>query len=139
MSVAGRDTEPRLSREEMSRLLDMLETRQAKPVECTRRSVRLPLRGLAVLVTPLTSTGEHNTHCVWTRNISQHGLAFLDKNMMAVGSLLRIQLPIDDSEGNPIDKEAIVRRCRHVAGMIHEIGVEFCAFANLPPKRHPPG
>jgi hypothetical protein len=63
--------------------------------------------------------------CFWgpTRNISAGGLAFLHRQALAVGQELEVDIPLLDRQ--VLCVEARVVRCRHVKGMVHEIGVEF--------------
>jgi hypothetical protein len=66
------------------------------------------------------------TYYVRLRNISRHGVAFLCRTVMRPGTPLIIHLPIGP-ESSMVERRATVRRCRHVEGMIHEIGAEFGA------------
>lgn len=89
-----------------------------------RRSVRKPFRSVNVRVSLLDkSVKQEVTFKVPTRNISLHGLAFLHHHMLQVDQMLRIQIPF--KQGYTVELLARVARCRHIRGMIHEIGVEF--------------
>lgn len=92
-----------------------------------RRSPRHSLRGLGIIVT-IEENGEAVASLqVRVRNISQHGVAFITNRPMVPGTLLWVLMPIGPNKGMQ-EKEAIVRRWRHVQGMIYEIGVEFGSF-----------
>ena len=58
-----------------------------------------------------------------TRDISRHGIAFFHRQMLAVGQMLRIDLPLPGQNG--ITMMAQVVRCRYIRDLVHEIGVEF--------------
>ena len=49
----------------------------------------------------------------------------LTKQMLAPNQLLRIEIPLLD--GQVLQTPARVARCRHIKGMLHEVGVEFLA------------
>lgn len=118
-----------LSPEQLRKLLDSLDSVQAEPASQKRRSRRLPYRSLSVHVDVL-DTGYHiqSSFEAATRNISSHGMAFVRKQAFAPGQLLRLAIPLIDSD--PIRTLARVVRCRHLDGMIHEIGVEFVQRAS---------
>lgn len=117
----------RISESEMRWILDDLEDREGGGADSGRRSIRHRLCGLSVVMIPVTS-GQRIAHHVWTRNVSRHGVAFLHVHLIPTGTLLRIMLPVGPS-GEKVAKEAVVRRCRHLHGTIHEVGAEFCSFA----------
>ncbi len=131
MSGANADTRTRLTKEQMEQLLNALDAGVQEAPDCRRRSERRASRGLAIIVAPLIAGSRATTHRVWTRNVSQHGMAFLHNYVIPVGTLVTIELPVRTPTGDPVVKECIVRRCRHLEGMTHEIGVEFCSFAEI--------
>ncbi len=113
-----------ISDEQAKRILDKLDEKEANVHESKRRSPRQHLRGLAVIVIASQSNTAEVAHRVRLRDISQHGAAFLSRAAMRVGISLRIQLPVGP-DGSIVEKRAVVRRCRYVEDMIHEIGAEF--------------
>jgi len=60
---------------------------------------------------------------VSARNLSERGIGFLHGGYVHGGSQVQIALRRLDGELTPI--RGTVRSCRHLSGMIHEIGVEF--------------
>ena len=114
-----------LTQAQLRSLLDELD--QAGGDESTlqkRRSPRKPFRSVNVLISMLDSHGDPEiSFRVLTRNISLHGLAFLHHQMIPVEQLLQVEIPF--RKGYTVRLLARVAHCRHVRGMIHEIGVEF--------------
>ncbi|HPD28740.1 MAG TPA: PilZ domain-containing protein [Phycisphaerae bacterium] len=114
-----------LTNEQLNALLDDMDKacKETKASE-HRRSIRKPFRSVNVKVSILDKASrEAVSFKVPTRNISLHGLAFLHHRMLQVGQMLRIQIPF--RKGYTVELLARVARCRHISGMIHEIGAEF--------------
>lgn len=114
-----------LTNEQLNALLDDMDKAcKETTARENRRSVRRPFRSVNVRVSILDNAAKETiTFKVPTRNISLHGLAFLHHHMLQVGQMLRIQIPF--RKGYTVELLARVARCRHVSGMIHEIGAEF--------------
>jgi len=60
---------------------------------------------------------------VVTRNLSSHGLSFLNHGYLHIGSRCELQLITPDNAW--VDVQATVVRCRFVAGRAHEVGIRF--------------
>ena len=114
----------RISEKEADRLLRRLDAAEKETDNSARRSARCRLRGELLVATVPPSSFPATTYYVRLRNISRHGVAFLSRTAMTPGTLLTINLPIGP-ESSIVKKRATVRRCRHIEGMIHEIGAEF--------------
>ncbi len=114
----------RISAKEADRILRRLDAQEKKTEVSARRSARCRLRGELLVATVPPSSFPATTYYVRLRNVSRHGVAFLSRTAMTPGTLLTIHLPIGP-ESSIVKKRATVRRCRHVEGMIHEIGAEF--------------
>lgn len=118
----------RLPPEAIERILNELDKNQCEVPNSKRRSERFRVKGRAVIVTVIS--GDHLAQApeqlirVRLRNISQHGFAFLSGIMIPPEGHIKVDLPIGKG-GEPVEKLAVVRRCRHVTGMVHEIGAEF--------------
>lgn len=113
-----------LTGDTLQSLLNTLDQASASPSRQKRRSPRLPYRSLQVLVHVLDHHRESVVSFrVATRNISAHGLAFLRNQMLAPNQLLKIEIPLLD--GQVLQTLARVAQCRHIKGMLHEVGVEF--------------
>jgi hypothetical protein len=111
---------------DLQKVLDALDAAGGSglPARDDRRSRRLSYRSLEVVIRVITGRDEPSP-CFWgpTRNISAGGLAFLHRQALAVGQELEVDIPLLDRQ--VLCVEARVVRCRHVKGMVHEIGVEF--------------
>ena len=121
----------RISNTDVELILDHIDAAVADAErlegQTARRSPRHSLRGLGIIVT-IEENGEAIASLrVRARNISQHGVAFITNRPMVPGTLVWVLMPIGPNKGMQ-EKEAIVRRWRHVQGMIYEIGVEFGSF-----------
>ena len=118
----------RLSPDEIGFILDDLDRSENEVADSKRRSQRFGLRGMSVIVT--VKAGDEHTMIpermirVRLRNVSQHGFAFLSGIMLPCGANLTLNLPIGNG-GRAVEKRAVVRRCRHVNCMVHEVGAEF--------------
>ncbi len=123
-----------LTAQQLQDLLNALDAASPAPDRQKRRSRRLPFRRLRLRVQVLDQHGKITTSFrVPTRNVSSHGLAFLHKQMLAPGQMLKIEIPVLDSE--VIHVQARVARCRHLKGMLHEVGVEFVGRTDKDPRR----
>ena len=113
-----------LSEMQLRQLLDSLDDAKRSPESKARRSRRLPFRSQRVLV-GVVNRHEKDNPSFWvaTRNISSHGLAFLHKQVLMPGQELQIEIPLIDDQSLHLAGRVV--RCRHLRGMLHEIGVEF--------------
>ena len=85
-----------------------------------RACYRLPQRLLMLIDQP---GGEAVLYLIVPRDISPHGMCFLHGQFLYPETRVVIKLPT-------IDDEALlgggrVKRCRHVKGRIHEVGISF--------------
>jgi hypothetical protein len=109
-------------------LLDALDNNPCRFDLGKRRHERVPYRDRhGILYT--TQTGRDVAFIVPTRNISPGGLSFLHGQMMHAGQACSIRLVTN--EGIWLTVEGVVVRCRHVWGMIHEIGMRFKGLPDL--------
>jgi hypothetical protein len=115
-----------ISDEDVTRILDRLDDAEATVKKSKRRSSRLHVRGTAVATVALHPDSPPVHYRVRLRNISDYGVAVLSPVAMAPGTELEIQLPIGPSL-SVVERRAVVRRCRHVEGKIHEIGAEYAS------------
>jgi len=113
-----------LTEEQLRGLLNQLDGAIEEPAKEGRRTNRITYRTVHVTVHVLTSH-DQDAICfpVPTRNISASGLAFLHKQMLPLRQRLKIEIPMVDERMLSVMAEVV--HCRHVQGMIHEIGVQF--------------
>lgn len=110
----------RLPKEQVAVILDTLDA-QSHPQRPERHSRRVPFRADKLV---MRRTIEDEPISVMGRNISRHGLAFLFGQYLTPLERVRIHVPGRDN-GDGIEKEATVVRCRHIGKLIHEVGVRF--------------
>ena len=104
--------------------LDDIGTSSSSNKADARRHRRLRYRTRRATVRVLEKPSDRETvFNATTRNISSRGLAFLHKQMMPLGKRLMLSIPLLDDQ--TIQVLAEVAHCRHVRGMIHEIGIRF--------------
>jgi len=112
----------------LRRILDALDNSGCNFELNKRRHQRLQYRGRQVIL--YTKQTERDiAFIVPTRNISRGGMSFLHGQMMHIGQLCAVDLAAKD--GTWLSVEGTVVRCRHIRGMIHEIGLKFNGLLNL--------
>ena len=123
----------------LRRILDALDNNPCRFEVNKRRHERLPYRGRQVIL-HTKQTERDVAFIVPTRNISRGGMSFLHGQMMHLDQSCAVDLATND--GNWLTVEGVVVRCRHIKGMIHEIGLKFSRLVNLkdlqdlPPGEH---
>jgi len=113
----------RLSQREEEALMEQLdlESHAARGADL-RRDERLPYRcSSGMIVTLEHPGGSVANYLVRPRNLSRHGVGFLHGNFIHQGSHCKLHLLKLD--GTPHVLEGCVVRCRHISGLVHEIGV----------------
>jgi hypothetical protein len=99
--------------------LDKIQTQEA----FERGSERYQFRRRGVEVDVEHIGGTHARLRVWTRNISAGGISLLHGSFVHPGSRCEITLPLLDGQKQEV--RGTVRWCRLLAGMVHELGVQF--------------
>jgi CheY-like chemotaxis protein len=105
--------------EKMLSALDGKE-RAGKP---GRAFLRWPFRRATVPVLVTHPSGQQVRLSLACRNLSRGGMSLLHTSFLHSGT--RCAATLHDQFGQPREIESTVVRCRHCAGMIHEIGVRF--------------
>lgn len=88
-----------------------------------RRSSRHPCRGEMMPVVVLQPGKIVSPFVVLMRNVSAGGLSFIHGGYLHTGTACRVLLA--KLEGEKVVLTGKVRRCRHIQGNLHEIGLEF--------------
>jgi hypothetical protein len=124
-----------LDRDRLRRLLDKMDAISAEadghgphPRQTHRKHERRPHRVEGAVVT-IDQARHKQTFVVPIRNVSKGGLAFLHRNMLHVGTPCTLQLACGEKDWITIEGE--VAQCRHIEGMLHEIGVAFKSEIDL--------
>ncbi len=113
-----------ISDEDVTRLLDKLDAEKSQTRVEQRSVQRDDHRGRAMLIVMQASLPPASAHWVRLRNISEQGIAFLKHGALPLDAFVRLELPTG-CEIQTMEKYAVVRHCRQIQGMVHEIGVEF--------------
>ncbi len=114
----------RLSPRDRKRLIEEIDG-QSAPVdkEYDRRRLRVTFNIGEIEVQIRNPAGDTVAFAVLPRNLSTGGLSFIHGQFVHVGSDLTAYLPrLHDTA---LEVEGRVVRCRHIQGLLHEIGVMF--------------
>lgn len=90
-----------------------------------RKSTRHSFRGEMMPFVVMQPGGSVGAYMVLTRNLSAGGMALIHGGYLHPGTKCRMLLATTGGENVVIGGR--VRRCRHIKGNLHEIGVEFNA------------
>jgi CheY-like chemotaxis protein len=113
----------RLSAADKQKLIDYVEHTARQPVNNERRGLRVNYFGRKVLVTVTNQEGQKACCTVVPRNLSRRGLAFVHGRFVYPDSRAEVTLPM--LNGKWCVLRGLVRRCRHVQGIVHEVSIVF--------------
>ena len=113
----------RLGQRELHKFLEEFEQSQTASTNPDREFVRWSFRVGSVELTIQHATGSKVTLPVATRNISRGGISILHSAFMHTGSSCEITLRLPGGKSELIP--GVIRRCAHLKGRIHEIGIAF--------------
>ena len=119
----------RLSGRDKQKLVEYIEQTSKKTVENDRRNLRVDFQGRKTLVNITNSHGQQVSHSVLPRNLSRRGLAFVHGRFVYPESRCQVTMPMQNGKWYSV--EGVIRGCRHVQGIIHEISVVFDESLNL--------
>lgn len=109
--------------------LDSTESASAKIGAIRRAHKRWQFRAPAVRIDITHPNGQVVPLVFACRNLSSGGVAVLHSAYMHPGTRVVVHLKHQQKGYQPI--EGVVRRCRHVHGTVHEIGIKFAASVNV--------
>ncbi len=104
-------------------MLDELDRGEGPGSGSQRQYVRWPFRHLCVPLKIFHAGGSHSTIGVACRNISCGGLSVLHNSYVHSGRPCQVTLPRQG--GRTQDLDGTIKRCRHLTGIIHEVGIQF--------------
>ncbi|MBT8486807.1 MAG: hypothetical protein HKO59_03255 [Phycisphaerales bacterium] len=115
----------RIRPDEIRTLLTRLDAREAANADTGQRSSpRFVYPGHPILLVQIEyPTSDTGAYRAVSRNISATGLGFLHGKFVYPRSPCRIILPRSDGSEAMVD--AIVARCEHLSGRVHDVGVSF--------------
>lgn len=120
---SGRPNSLGMRSRQLATLLDALDTGAEGAAASQRRYSRWPFRLETLLFELAHPGGSQVAFKVACRNISCGGTSVLHAQYVHPGSACGVILP--HRERGHARIRGTVRRCRHVAGVVHEIGVQF--------------
>ncbi len=121
----------KLSERDKHRLVKVVDEqgRQVSPLqEQERRDLRVSYQGRGVKVT-LTVAGPEVVYSVLPRNLSRNGMAFLHGRFVHNQTPCQVAMPT--LCGRTELRDAQVVRCRHIAGIVHEVSLKFAHPINV--------
>lgn len=113
----------RLNQRELHKLLETYEQSETGAKAPDREFVRWSYRVESINLVIEHSSGNRVTLPVATRNISRGGISILHSSFIHPGTQCEIVLKIPGGTTQSIT--GTVRRCGHVSGRVHEIGIQF--------------
>lgn len=113
----------RLGQRELHKLLEKFDQDQTATSSPDREFVRWSFRVGSVELTIQHATGSKVTLPVATRNISRGGISILHSAFIHIGSPCEITLKLPGGKSQLIAGK--VKRCSHLQGRIHEVGIAF--------------
>ena len=119
----------RLGARDKQKLIEYIEQSSRKSVNSERRALRVDFQGRNCLVTITNNHGQKVRHSVLPRNLSRRGLAFVHGRFVYPDSRCQVTLPMQNGKWTVV--EGVIRNCRHVSGIIHEISIVFDEALNL--------
>lgn len=118
----------RLSNEEVSCLLDLLDGTETQAASELRKFKRLPFRTRKIVLHVLDGRhGVESSFRVVARNLSSNGLGFIHGQVLPLGKPVLVHIP--QKGGEPLKLLGKIVHCRHVKAMLHEVGVEFTGLS----------
>lgn len=121
----------KLTPQETTELMDELDRTAAASGndQSCRVHERFPLRADAVIVKVEPTGLPAKQFVVPIRNISEGGVAFLHNAMLHAGTRCTLYVLLE--KGRSFKTSGRVVRCRHLQGMIHEVGLKFDSEVSL--------
>lgn len=113
----------RLSSSELKKIIDKIEADTSGHTNPEREFVRWAYRVEAVQLVIEHGTGNKVTLPVATRNISRGGISILHSAFIHSNTPCEILLKVPGGKTTAVP--GVVKRCNHITGRVHEIGIKF--------------
>jgi len=114
----------KLSKSELLRLINELESKDSAQHEDKRRSPRTTLPDdITVTAGMVQPDGSENRFLVKGRNVSDHGLSFLHGAFVHTDT--RCNVTFTKADGECVQLETVVKHCRYLTDGVHEVGAMF--------------
>ena len=115
-----------LDKGRLNQLLDILDAKSEADPNLKRVHVRWPFRHDSVTFRLIEGFGSRREFKVAARNLSNSGLSLIHNAYVHPGMQCEVRVPI--SSRDPDEAQTIrgtIKRCQHIQGVVHEIGVVF--------------
>lgn len=112
-----------LSGRDLAAILDAFDNAESGGVSLRREFIRWPFRHAGIQVSFSHPGGSLVTLKLAGRNISKGGLSVLHNAFVHPGTECTVQLP--KVQGGILERSAVVSRCIHRRGTLHELGLRF--------------
>ena len=113
----------RIGIRELNALLNRIEENQTDKTDPDREFVRWQFRIVKAELTIEHAAGSKVVLPVATRNISRGGISVLHSSFVYPNSKCHITAILED--GRKLDMDGVVKRCNHIGGKVHELGIKF--------------
>ena len=113
----------RISERDKQKLVSTVNEAGEKPVAKERRALRVQYNEAQAVLTLHMETGGSTRLAVVPRNLSRRGLAFVHGRFVYVDT--RCEVALKSLAGEWVTLTGVVRNCRHVSGIVHEVAVVF--------------
>lgn len=120
----------RFSDRDREELLESVETASVKPVQDDRRRLRVQYTQAKAVLSLFSETGAATKFVVMPRNLSRLGVAFVHGRFMFPDTRCEVMIQKLDQKWEAV--AGVIKSCRHVQGMVHEIAVVFDEAIDLP-------
>lgn len=107
----------------LSRLLDTLDETESEAAGKRRDFVRWPFRMPGVHTTLRQPAGTVSSMVLACRNLSRSGISLLHRSYVHPGTECTLKIMRRDNVAEAV--EGKVMRCKHISGVVHEIGIKF--------------
>ncbi len=113
----------RISDRDKQKLVNTVNESSGKQVDRERRALRVQYTEAKAVLTLHVESGGSTRLAVVPRNLSRRGLAFVHGRFIYTGTRCEVMLKTLADEWVAI--QGVVRNCRHISGIVHEIAVVF--------------
>ncbi|XAL97927.1 response regulator [Phycisphaeraceae bacterium D3-23] len=131
--MKSRDHEPietlRISDRDKQKLVNSVNAGGGKSVKHERRALRVQYTEAKAILTLHMETGGSTRLAVVPRNLSRRGMAFVHGRFIYADARCEVMLKTLAGEWETLP--GVIRSCRHVSGIVHEVAVVFDGAIDL--------
>ena len=113
----------RVSDRDKRSLVDAVDESSLRTVEEDRRALRVRYNETSAVLTIFNESGNDSKLAVVPRNLSRRGMAFVHGRFVYPDSTCEVMIKALDGKWHVL--AGVIRNCRHVSGIVHEVSVVF--------------